>query len=162
MKSFLFRLVCVLRVQHCWQCRRRRSRQPAMPNTSLAAASCADATSRDALVRCVSDGLSGLIARSRAGCVIDGHGGFGFGNQIEIALSNWLIAAGSGRQLAVRSPLVRATFALPPYVRLACDGVRVGSVGPKPNERCTRRTRGRPSRASSRPSTAATSQPEAW
>ncbi len=64
-----------------------------MPNTSLAAASCADATSRDALVRCVSDGLSGLIARSRAGCVIDGHGGFGFGNQIEIALSNWLIAA---------------------------------------------------------------------
>ena len=64
-----------------------------MPNTSLAAASCADATSRDAVVGCVSDGLSGLIARSRAGCVIDGHGGFGFGNQIEIALSNWLIAA---------------------------------------------------------------------
>ena len=64
------------------------------------------------------------LVSSAAPCIIDAANiaHLGFGNQLEVVLSNWLLAlAYKGRRLAVRSPLVRSAIDLPAHIPSTCN-----------------------------------------
>ena len=78
------------------------------------------------LIACLAAALSARAAlvSSAAPCIIDAAdiAHLGFGNQLEVVLSNWLLAlAYKGRRLAVRSPLVRSAIELPAHIPSTCN-----------------------------------------